>query len=114
MAATAMANRLDDTFQALGNATRRAVVERLRGGPRSVTELAQPFAMALPSFLEHVRILERAGIVRSEKRGRVRTVHLRAEPLGVALGWLEEQRSLWNRRLDQLDAYVHEMETTDG
>jgi DNA-binding transcriptional ArsR family regulator len=106
----ATAAQLDAAFQALGNATRRAVVEHLRRGPASVSELAEPFAMALPSFLQHVQMLEAAGLVRSEKRGRVRTVHLRPERLAPAVQWLEEQRALWSRRLDQLDAHVREME----
>ncbi|MGU9981257.1 ArsR/SmtB family transcription factor [Phreatobacter sp. HK31-P] len=98
--------RLDDTFRALADPTRRAVVEALGRGPASVTELARPFSMALPSFLQHLRLLEDCGLVATEKRGRVRTCSLRTEPLAAAGHWLEEQRSLWTRRLDQLDSLL--------
>lgn len=107
--ATAAA-RLDLAFHALANSTRRAVVERLRSGPATVSELAAPFEMALPSFLEHLRVLEASGLVRSRKRGRVRTVRLAPQRLEAASAWLEAQRSMWERRLDQMDAYVQEME----
>lgn len=95
-----------DVFQALANPTRRAVLERLGRGPASVGELADPFDMALPSFVQHLRTLEDAGLVRSRKEGRVRTYALRPERLEVAEGWLARQRSMWNRRLDQFDDYV--------
>ncbi len=108
MAATAVP--LDATFHALGNATRRAVVERLLAGPATVSELARPFQMALPSFLQHLRVLEAGGLVRSWKRGRVRTVEAVPERLESAAGWLERQRAIWERRLDQLDTYVQSME----
>lgn len=98
--------RLDDTFRALSDPTRRAVVEALGRGPASVTDLARPFSMALPSFLQHLRLLEQCGLVATEKRGRVRTCSLRTEPLAAAGHWLEEQRGLWTRRLDQLDALL--------
>ena len=101
---------LDASFHALANPTRRAVVERLGTGPASVTELAEPFDMALPSFLQHLRVLEQAGLVRSQKRGRVRTVRIVPQRLQRAAAWLEHQRSIWERRLDQLDAYVGRMD----
>lgn len=104
------APKLDLAFQALSNATRRAVVERLRHGPASVSELAAPFDMALPSFMQHLRVLEQGGLVRSVKRGRVRTVQVVPSQLQRASGWLEKQRAIWERRLDQLDAYVQGME----
>ena len=78
-------------------------VERLVAGSASTTELKQPFAMALPSFVQHLDVLERAGLVTSTKTGRVRTYELVPAALGVADGWLVEQRRLWERRLDQLD-----------
>lgn len=98
--------RLDDTFRALADPTRRAVVEALGRGPASVSDLSRPFAMALPSFLQHLRLLEACGLVATEKTGRVRTCRLRPEPLAAAEHWLEAQRSLWTRRLDQLDALL--------
>lgn len=97
---------LDDTFRALADPTRRAVVQALGRGPASVSELARPFEMALPSFLQHLRVLEESGLVTTAKSGRVRTCSLRREPLAAAETWLEAQRSLWTQRLDQLDTFV--------
>ena len=97
---------LDDTFRALADPTRRAVVQALGRGPASVSELAKPFEMALPSFLQHLKVLEESGLVTTAKSGRVRTCSLRREPLAAAETWLEAQRSLWTQRLDQLDAFV--------
>ncbi|MER9260960.1 metalloregulator ArsR/SmtB family transcription factor [Mesorhizobium sp. M0619] len=97
---------IDGIFRALADPTRRRVVERLNRSPASVSELAQPFEMALPSFIEHLKVLEGCGLVRSEKIGRTRTYQLAPEPLQFAENWLAEQRTLWERRLDQFDAYV--------
>ncbi|RUW37973.1 MULTISPECIES: helix-turn-helix transcriptional regulator [unclassified Mesorhizobium] len=97
---------IDGIFRALADPTRRRVVERLNRSLASVSELAEPFAMALPSFVEHLKVLEGCGLVQSEKAGRVRTYRLSPEPLKLAENWLAEQRALWERRLDQFDAYV--------
>jgi DNA-binding transcriptional ArsR family regulator len=97
---------LDRVFKALSDPTRRGVVERLVIGAASTSELAQPFAMALPSFTQHLAVLERAGVVTSTKAGRVRTYELVPAALGVADGWLAEQRRIWERRLDQLDEFL--------
>ena len=99
-----------DTFKALADPTRRAVIERLGSGPASVSELAKPFAMALPSFAQHLSILEQAGLVRSHKQGRVRTYRLEPTPLATAEEWLARQRSIWERRLDRFDAYAATLE----
>lgn|SRR5690554_5256587 len=101
---------LDRLFRALGDPTRRAVIERLREGPASTSELARPFGMALPSFLQHLAVLEEAGLVTSTKEGRVRTYRLTPEPLQAAEDWLGTQRDLWERRLDQFDEYVLSLE----
>jgi DNA-binding transcriptional ArsR family regulator len=101
---------VDDVFRALSDPTRRAVVERLGRGPASVSELAEPFDMALPSFVQHLRVLEDSGLVRSKKAGRVRTYRLVPGRLGAAEGWLAKQRTLWERRLDQFDEYVTKLE----
>ena len=93
-------------FRALADPTRRAVLRRLGGGEAAVSELARPFPMAMPSFLQHLTVLEECGLVRSEKAGRVRTVRLVPETLRAAEDWMAEQRRLWERRLDQLDAYL--------
>ena len=94
---------LDGVFQALADPTRRTVIERLVSGPASTSELAEPFEMALPSFTQHLGVLERAGLVSSTKTGRVRTYRLAPAALQVADGWLAQQRRHWEQRLDQLD-----------
>jgi len=101
--------RLDCVFQALADPTRRAVVERLCQGPAAVSELARPFRMALPSFSQHLDVLEGCGLVRSRKTGRVRTYRLAPAPLKAAEAWMTTRRALWERRLDQLDAYLGEL-----
>lgn len=100
------AGELDLVFQALADPTRRAVVARLARGPAAVTELARPFSMALPSFVQHLDVLERAGLASSRKRGRVRTYELVPTRLRHAQDWLAAQRDLWRRRLDQLDEHL--------
>jgi DNA-binding transcriptional ArsR family regulator len=90
-------------FDALSDPTRLAVVERLSVSPASASELARPFSMALPSFMQHMGVLERAAIVTSHKRGRIRTYQLAPGALQLAAAWLAEFRSHWERRLDQLD-----------
>ncbi len=100
---------LDQVFQALGDSTRRAVLERLSSGPAPVSELAKPFHMALPSFLQHLKVLEGCGLVHSRKTGRVRTYRLAPQPLKSAERWMTERRAVWERRLDQLDNYLKEM-----
>ena len=99
---------LDRVFKALSDPTRRAVVEELVRGPASMSQLAQPFGMALPSFAQHLDVLEQCGLVRSSKVGRVRTYRLAPKPLTAASRWLDAQRALWERRLDGLDAYLAE------
>jgi DNA-binding transcriptional ArsR family regulator len=105
---------LNRVFQALADPTRRAVLERLTNGPAPMSELAQPFNMALPSFSQHLDVLENCGLVRSQKAGRVRTYQLEPQPLQVAEQWITEQRAIWESRLDQLDDYLLKLkEKTD-
>ena len=99
---------LNQVFQALADPTRRAVLERLAGGPASVSELAGEHAMALPSFVQHVRVLERCALIRSQKSGRVRTCELVPETLASAEHWVERQRRFWESRLDALVARAEE------
>jgi DNA-binding transcriptional ArsR family regulator len=99
---------LDRVFQALADPTRRAVLERLPRGPAATSELAEPFDMALPSFTQHLGVLEESGLVRSKKKGRVRTYQLAPRRLEHAEHWLQKQRCMWQRRLDQLDAFLAE------
>jgi DNA-binding transcriptional ArsR family regulator len=103
------AAQLNRVFQALVDPTRRAVVERLSRGPAATTELARPFRMALPSFLQHLGVLQTCGLVRSRKAGRVRTYELAPNTLKAAEGWLAAQRALWERRLDQLDSFLEDL-----
>lgn len=100
---------LNRVFQALADPTRRAVLERLAGGPAAMSELAQPFRMALPSFSQHLDVLEESGLVRSSKEGRVRTYRIAPKAMQAAEGWLAKQRALWTRRLDQLDDYLENL-----
>ncbi len=101
-----VAEPIDAVFKALSDPTRRRVLERLSLSSASVSELAEPFDMALPSFVQHLRVLEESGLVTSRKTGRVRTYKLDAAQLHTAENWLARQRTLWERRLDQLDEYL--------
>jgi DNA-binding transcriptional ArsR family regulator len=100
------ADPLDGAFQALADPTRRAVVARLGRGPATVTELARPFEMALPSFLKHVRVLEKTGLIRTRKVGRVRTCSIRTDRLAQLQSWLADQRTVWEARTDRLERFV--------
>jgi DNA-binding transcriptional ArsR family regulator len=101
---------VEDLFRALADPTRRRVVERLGRSPASASELAEPFDMALPSFVQHMRVLEETGLVQSRKEGRVRTYRLVPKRLKQAEDWLSRQRAVWERRLDQFDEYVTRLE----
>ena len=101
---------LDGVFHALSDPTRRAVVQRLSRGPASVSELARPFKMALPSFLQHLQVLEDSGLIRSKKVGRVRTCRFEPDTLTRAEKWMAEQRALWEGRLDRLEDYLEELQ----
>jgi DNA-binding transcriptional ArsR family regulator len=101
--------RLDRGFAAISDPTRRAVLDRLSSGPAAMSELARPFKMALPSFAQHLQLLESCGLVKSRKSGRVRTYRIAPRSLKPAAMWLEKQRLNWEGRLDQLDAYVIEL-----
>ncbi|MDG4721705.1 MULTISPECIES: ArsR/SmtB family transcription factor [Thalassospira] len=94
---------LDTLFHALADPTRRAVVQRLVKGPAPVKELATPYDMALPSFMKHLNVLEQAGLIASEKQGRVRTCSFNPDKLETAEKWFDEQRALWASRFDNLD-----------
>ncbi len=99
-------SRLDHVFAALADPTRRAIVMRLCDGEASVGELADPFDMALPSFMKHIHVLETSGLVLSEKTGRVRTCRLSPDGLVGAEDWFQQQRAVWEARLDRFEAYV--------
>jgi DNA-binding transcriptional ArsR family regulator len=97
---------LDGVFQALADPTRRAVLGRLGRGPASISELATPFDMALPSFMKHIRTLEQSGLIRTRKQGRVRTCAIEKKPFAAAQAWLSQQRALWDGRLERLEQFV--------
>ena len=103
-----MAN-LDTIFHGLADPTRRAVLARLAAGPAPVSELAKPHGMALPSFLKHLKVLEAGGWILSDKAGRIRTCRLNPETARAAEGWLGQQRTIWEARLDRLDAFLASM-----
>jgi DNA-binding transcriptional ArsR family regulator len=103
------AAKLDGVFQALADPTRRVMVERLsRGGPSSVSALARPLAMSLPAVMQHLRVLEASGLVRSEKVGRVRTCRIEPAALRSVERWVAGRRASWERRLDRLGDYLAE------
>ena len=104
---------IDGVFRALSDPTRRRVLERLSRSPASVSELAEPFGMSLPSFVQHLRVLEGSGLVRSSKTGRVRTFQLAPKRLKLAEDWLAQQRTMWEQRLDQLDDYLLQLHRKD-
>ena len=106
MVQSAVAERV---FYALSNSTRRKVLERLSVGPATVNELAAPFDMKLPSFVEHLSVLEQSRLVKSRKRGRVRTYEIAPERFQVAEEWLTARRRLWEARLDEFDRYVKQL-----
>jgi len=104
---------LDSIFHALADPTRRAIVQRLGRGPATVTELAQPFAMALPSLMKHVGVLEETGLIRSKKTGRVRTWVLERQKLAAVELWLGEQRAVWQARYGNLDELLQKLNGED-
>ena len=102
---------LDRMFQALSDQSRRGMIDRLGRGPASVTELAQPLDMALPTVMKHLQVLETSGLVQSEKAGRVRTYHLRKEALAVVERWIAERKASWNITFDLLDLFLADTST---
>ena len=105
---------LDRVFQALADPTRRGLVERLVRGPASVSELSRPLAMSLPAVMQHLQVLEDAGLVRSEKTGRVRTCRVEPDALRAAEAWVTGQRTAWETRLDRLGDYLAGQDTDDS
>jgi DNA-binding transcriptional ArsR family regulator len=97
---------LDRTFSAIADPTRRDILERLAAGPASVTELAEPYGISLPGVLKHIRILEGADLIATEKRGRTRECRLGPADMDEASVWIDHQRALWERRFDRLDTYL--------
>lgn len=104
----------DNVFHALSNSTRRKVLEQLSAGPATVTELAAPFDMRLPSFVQHLAVLEESRLVKSRKRGRVRTYEIAPEPFKVVEGWLAGRLQLWEARLDRFDQHVKQLKEMES
>lgn len=105
---------VDDVFHALSNSTRRKVLQRLSGGPATVSELAASFDMKLPSFVQHLSVLEQSRLVKSKKRGRVRTYEIAPERFKVAEDWLAQRRQLWEARFDRFDDYVKQLKERES
>lgn len=106
-------NRLDATFAALADPTRRAILARLAGGETTVTELAAPFAMSLPAVTKHLKVLENAGLITRGREAQYRPCRLEPRPLKAATDWLERYRGLWEARLDGLERYLHELQARE-
>ena len=104
----------DAVFHALSNPTRRRVLELLSVGPATVSDLAAPFDMQLPSFVQHLSVLERSRLVKSKKRGRVRTYELVPERFKVVENWLTARRQLWEARLDRFDQFVTQLKEKES
>ena len=104
----------DEVFHALANPTRRKVLERLSVGPATVSDLAAPFDMQLPSFVQHLSVLEQSRLVRSRKRGRVRTYELVPERFKAVEDWLTARRQEWEARLDRFDRYVKQLKEEES
>lgn len=104
----------DDVFHALSNSTRRKVLEQLSNGPATVSELAAPFDMKLPSFVQHLSVLEQSRLVKSKKHGRVRTYEIAPERFKVAESWLTERRQMWEDRFDRFDGYLKHLKAKES
>lgn len=104
---------LNHVFHALADPTRRAVIAQLGRGSASITELAEPYGLGLPSFLKHIKVLESSGLIASEKVGRVRTCKLKQENLAAAEKWFDEQRAVWASRYENLDNLLNTLKGED-
>ena len=102
--------RLNETFAALANATRRAILARLAAGAATVNELAEPFALTLPAISKHIKVLERAGLVTRGQRAQYRPCALDAAPLEEVSTWTEQYRPIWEGRLDRMDDYLRQLQ----
>ena len=109
MIATVEDNRLDETFAALANSTRRAILARLADGEATVNELAEPFNMTLPAISKHIKVLERAGLVVRGQRAQYRPCTLDPSPLAEVSTWAEQYRPIWEARFDRMDAYITQL-----
>jgi DNA-binding transcriptional ArsR family regulator len=102
--------RLDRTFSALADPTRRAILARLAQGEATVNELAEPFDLTLQAVSKHIKVLERGGLVSRARRAQFRPCRLEPEALDAAVAWIEQSRLIWSQRFDQLDAHLRELQ----
>jgi DNA-binding transcriptional ArsR family regulator len=109
MAAVVEADRLSETFAALANSTRRAILARLADGEATVNELAEPFELTLPAISKHIKVLERAGLVVRGQQAQYRPCALDAAPLEEVSTWAEQYRPVWEARFDRMDGYLREL-----
>jgi DNA-binding transcriptional ArsR family regulator len=109
-----MSDRLSETFGALADPTRRAILARLSSGEASVTELASPFAMSMPAISKHLKVLERAGLIARGREAQWRPCRLRAAPLQDVAGWVDHYRRFWEESFDRLDDYLQELKAQDS
>jgi len=109
-----MNDQISNTFSALADPTRRAILARLAMGETSVTELAEPFEMSMPAVSKHLRVLEKAGLVERSRQAQYRPVKLRAEPLRQAWGWIEQYKQFWEESFDRLDAYLKQLQAEES
>src|ERR1051326_976751 len=107
-------DHLDQTFAALADPTRRAILARLATGEATVTELARPFEISLPAISRHLKVLERAGLISQGREAQWRPRSLQAEPLKEAVDWLEQYRRFWEQSLDRLEDYVAELQKKES
>ena len=104
-------DRLDATFAALADPTRRAIVARLARGDATVNELAEPFAMTLPGISKHLKVLERCGLISRTRQAQFRPCHLEGAALDSAVSWIEENRRTWTERFDKLDEHLRDIQS---
>jgi DNA-binding transcriptional ArsR family regulator len=102
--------RLNATFAALSDPTRRAIIARLGEGDATVGELAEPMRISLPGFSKHLKVLEKCGLISRSRRAQFRPCHLEREALDDAIGWIEQNRRLWNQRLDKFERHLAEIQ----
>lgn len=108
-----LSDRLNATFAALADPTRRAILARLAGGESAVTELAEPFRISLPAITKHLKVLERAGLIERSRQAQKRPCRLQAAPLREAGAWVQQYRQFWEQQFDQLDGYLKELKTKE-
>src|SRR5215212_12247187 len=104
-------NKLDQTFAALANSTRRAILAHLANGEATVNELAEPFKMSLPAISKHIKVLERAGLITRGQKAQYRPCTIEVAPLQEVSKWTEQYRPIWEARFDRMEDYIHQLST---